>query len=86
MIRAIRIVATATILAFLFRLSREVSQAWGNEEVAGYKVAVGVVGFLFLVRALVSEYAAKNVHVVQRDILWGLASGAFLTLAVLLGE
>jgi hypothetical protein len=86
MIRAIRIVGTAITLAFLFRLSREISESYGNEDVAGYSVAVGVVGFLFLVRALVSEFATKEVHVVQRDILWGLTAGAFVTLLTRLAE
>jgi hypothetical protein len=57
-----------------------VSKAWGNEEVGGYSVALGVVSFLFFVRAAATEYASKDVHVVQRDILWGLSLGAFLAM------
>jgi len=57
-----------------------VSKAWGNEEVGGYSVALGVVSLLFLVRAAASEYAGKNIHVVQRDILWGLSLGAFVAM------
>lgn len=80
MLRAVRIVGTATILAFLFRLSQDVGATWGNEDVEGYGVALGVVSLLFFVRAMATEYASKNVHVVQKDILWGLSSGAFLSM------
>jgi hypothetical protein len=57
-----------------------VSKAWGNEEVGGYSIALGVVSLLFFVRAIATEYAGKNVHVVQRDIIWGLSLGAFLAM------
>jgi len=80
MTRTVRILGIATTIAFLFRLSRELSESWGNEQVEGYSVAVGVVALLFFVRAVVSEYAAKDVPVAQKDILWGLSLGAFVTL------
>ncbi len=56
------------------------SKAWGNEEVEGYSVALGVVSFLFFVRAAATEYAGKDVHPAQKDILWGLSLGAFLSM------
>lgn len=80
MTRTVRILGTATLLAFLFRLSQQVAEAWGNDHVAGYNVALGVVSLLFLIRASVTEYAAKNVPMFQKDILWGLSLGAFLSL------
>lgn len=82
MIRTIRIVGTATLLAFLSRVSQQVSQAWGHEDVGGYSVALAIVSGIFLVRAAASEFAATDVHVIQRDILWGLSLGAFLAMAV----
>jgi Na+/H+-translocating membrane pyrophosphatase len=80
MIRAVRIVGTATVLAALARLSQQLSEAWGQGTVEGYSVALGVVSLLFLVRALVSEFASDRVSIVQRDILWGLSLGAAISM------
>jgi hypothetical protein len=78
--RTLRIAGTATLVAFLFRLSQSISREWGNEEVGGYAVALGVVSLLFLVRAAATEYAGRNVTVVQRDFLWGISLGTFLSM------
>lgn len=86
MLRAVRIVTTATVLAVLFRVSREVSRAWGNEDVPGYSVALGVVSLLFLIRALATEYTRKDFPVFQKDILWGLSLGAFVSMLARLSE
>jgi len=80
MLRTIRIIGTATILASLFRLSQQISQAWGQETVGGYTVALAIVSMLFLVRAAITEFAGREVHVIQRDILWGLSLGAFVSM------
>ena len=56
------------------------SRAWGNEDVGGYTVALGVVSLLFLVRAAASEFAGKDIPVIHRDIIWGLSLGAFLAM------
>jgi hypothetical protein len=57
-----------------------VSKAWGNEDVQGYSVALGVVSLLFFIRAASVEFATTNVHEAQRDIIWGLSLGAFLSM------
>lgn len=83
MLRFTRIVGFATLLAFLFRVSREVSASWGNEDVPGFTAAVGVVSLLFLVRAMISEFSPpkdKPVPVHERDILWGITLGAVVTM------
>ena len=80
MIRTIRILGIAALLAFLFRLSQQVSAAWGNEEVGGYSAALGVVSLLFLVRAAVTEYTENKVSEPQKDILWGISLGALVSL------
>ena len=80
MLRTARIVAVATLIAFLARLSQQIGQAQGQQEVEGYTVALGVISLLFLVRAAATEYAGKDVHVVQKDILWGLGLGAFVSM------
>lgn len=46
----------------------------------GYTVALGVVALLFFVRAAATEYAGKDVHPVQKDIIWGLSLGCFLAM------
>jgi hypothetical protein len=80
MVRPIRIIGTAAILAFLFRMSQQLTAARGEDQVPGYTVAIAVVGFLFLVRAAASEFASDKVGIVQRDILWGLSLGAFVSM------
>lgn len=80
MTRTVRILGAATLLAFLFRLSQQVAEAWGNPHVEGYSVALGVVSLLFLIRAAATEYAGKAIPLFQKDILWGLSLGAFLSL------
>jgi len=82
MIRTVRIVGTATLLSFLARLSQQLSQAWGQEDVGGYSIALAIVSGIFLVRAAASEFASTDVHVIQRDILWGLSLGAFMAMVV----
>lgn len=79
MIRTVRILGTATLLAAAFRLSQQLSAAWGNEDVEGYTVALGVVSLLFFVRAAATEYAGKDVSDIQKDILWGICLGASLS-------
>ncbi len=80
MLRTIRIVGIALALASLFQLSRQFSLARGEEQPAGYWVALAVVTVLFLVRAASTEYAGRNISVAQRDLLWGLSLGAFLSM------
>ncbi|HEY2775535.1 MAG TPA: hypothetical protein VGK20_15955 [Candidatus Binatia bacterium] len=80
MLRTIRIIAVATFLATLFRLSQTIGAAKGNESVAGYNVALGVVSLLFFVRAAASEFASSNVSPAQRDILWGVSLGTFVSI------
>lgn len=80
MIRTIRIVGTMTVLSFLFRLSQQLAAVRGDGDVPGYTYALGAVSLLFLIRAIASESAASRVPVSQRDILWGLCLGSFLSM------
>lgn len=54
------------------------SESWGNEDVEGYTVALGVVCLLFTIRAAATEYTGKDVALPQKDILWGISLGTFL--------
>ena len=80
MIRTIRILGTAILLAFLFRMSQQLTAARGEEQVPGYTVALAVVSVLFLVRAAATEFAGSSSSDVQKDILWGLSLGAFVSM------
>jgi len=42
--------------------------------------AIGVLSFLFLVRAFVSETMPDGPGLVQRDLLWGLSAGGIVTI------
>lgn len=86
MLRPIRIIGTAATLAFLFRMSQQFMSARGEEPVAGYTVALGVITVLFLVRAAVTEYAATDVSELQKDILWGLSLGSFVSMLARLAQ
>jgi len=86
MIRTARIVGIATLIAFLFRISQQVGEAWGNADVEGYTVALAGVSLLFFVRAAATEYAGKDVPIAQKDILWGLSLGAFVSMAARLAQ
>jgi hypothetical protein len=85
MIRFVRIVGLATILAFLFRLSAQAAIARGNENVPGYSIALAIVTALFFVRAIATEYtgkvtSTKPVPDQQKDVLWGITLGTFVAL------
>jgi len=83
MIRTIRIVGVAAILAGLFRWSQQLSSSRGEEQVPGYTIALAVISLLLLLRAATTEYAGRNGQNFsewQRDILWGLTLGAFVSM------
>lgn len=42
--------------------------------------AIGVLSFLFLVRAILSETMPNGPRTMQRDLLWGLAAGGIATI------
>lgn len=80
MIRFLRIAAIAVVLPLLFALSQRVSEARGNEPIPGVSWALGVVAALFLVRAAVTEWSRGAEDNLQKDLLWGVATGAILTI------
>jgi hypothetical protein len=79
MLRAVRISAIAVVLPILFTISQRVSAARGDEPLPGMSAALGVLATLFGVRALVTEHAPEAAPA-QKDLLWGLAAGAFVTI------
>jgi hypothetical protein len=79
-LRLLRITGFAATLVYLFNLSHQASLARGNEEVPGMLWAIGVLSFLFLVRAFVSETMPDGPGLVQRDLLWGLSAGGIVTI------
>jgi hypothetical protein len=78
--RLLRIAAVLTALPILFEISQRVGEAQGNPPLPGILVALGVLSFLFLVRAAVSEAAGVAVSTPQKDLLWGLGIGGVVTI------
>lgn len=79
-IRVLRILGLAGILPILFSISQRVSEARGNPPLPGTSWALGAVGLLFLVRAIVTERTQGAEMDVQKDFLWGIGAGAYLTI------
>jgi hypothetical protein len=82
MMRAVRIVGVTTGLAWLFHLSQRAGEVRGNPPVPGMEWAIGILAALFLVRAIVTERTRGPEDNWQKDLLWGVAAGGFLTLAL----
>lgn len=78
--RLLRIGALMVALPVLFDLSQRVGEAQGNPPLPGILVALGVLSFLFLVRAAVTEAAGASVSTPQKDLLWGLGIGGVFTI------
>ncbi|HYB97842.1 MAG TPA: hypothetical protein VEC57_01795 [Candidatus Limnocylindrales bacterium] len=81
-IRLIRISGVAGILAFLFHLSREASRARGNDDLPGMLWAIGVLGVLFVLRAVALEILPSRASATEKDVMWGLALGVAVTILV----
>ncbi|MBI4515401.1 MAG: hypothetical protein HY699_06250 [Deltaproteobacteria bacterium] len=79
-LRLLRVAAIAGGLPMLFNLSRLVAAARGDEPVPGIAWALAVVSLLFSVRAVVTEYSRGPEANLQKDLLWGLALGGWLTI------
>jgi hypothetical protein len=77
--RVFRIPAFAIGLISLFEFSRRVGEKLGNGDVPGLVAAVGALGLLFTVRAIVTESAMGGEAVRQKDFLWGLSIGCWAT-------
>jgi hypothetical protein len=79
-LRALRIAVVAAALFYLFEVSRRAGLARGNPELPGTLWAIGILSFLFLLRASMSEYLRETTSVLQRDVLWGLSLGGLATI------
>src|SRR6185369_15848792 len=82
LIRAARIAAVSVGLPLAFGLSQRVGAASGNEQVPGLFWAIGVLSFIFLLRAIATEWSAGPEAVRMKDVLWGLAAGGWLTVLI----
>lgn len=81
-LRAVRIVAVTTGLAWLFRLSQRAGEVRGNPVLPGTEWAIGILTVLFLVRAIITERTRGSEDDWQKDLLWGLTGGGLVTLLV----
>ena len=80
--RLVRIGAIGGILAYLFDLSRKAGLAKGEPEPPGMLVAIGIVSFLFFIRAVLSETTMGTDADRQKDFLWGLTAGGVATILI----
>ena len=80
--RVFRIVGVAGVLACLFHLSRQASVARGHEEVPGMLICIGVLSFLFSLRALLAEAVHAGETNLQKDMFWGIGIGGAMTILV----
>jgi hypothetical protein len=80
--RALRIAAVAAAVPLVFSVSQRVGAASGNEEVPGLFWAIGVLSFIFLLRAVATEWSAGPEAVRMKDLLWGLSAGGWLTVLI----
>lgn len=75
-IRVLRILVVGIGFAVLFVRSQMTVIAQSGGPVPGVRWAVGALGLIFLVRAAATEYARGEEWNVQKDLMWGLGSGA----------
>ena len=80
--RFVRIGAIGGVLTYLFHLSRQAGLARGQPEPPGMLWAVGVLTFLFFIRAVLSETTMGTEADRQKDFLWGLAAGGVTTITI----
>lgn len=73
--RLLRIAVIAVLLPALFHLSQRIAAASGNEPVPGIEWAIGAVGALFFLRALVTESSQGPEANFHKDLQWGVAAG-----------
>lgn len=60
--------------------------ALGNEDVPGLLPAIGALGLLFTIRAVVTESAMGESANRQKDFLWGVSIGCWGTILIRLLE
>ena len=80
--RVLRIGIVAVVLPVAFGISRRVGEASGNDEIPGYFWAIGVLSFLFLLRAIATEWSQGPEANRMKDLLWGVAAGGWLTVLI----
>jgi hypothetical protein len=82
LMRVLRIGGVAAILATLFHLSREATRARGEGDLPGMLWAIGVLGVLFVLRAVALEVLPSKASVTEKDVMWGLAAGVAATIII----
>ncbi|HYC53878.1 MAG TPA: hypothetical protein VEL28_02955 [Candidatus Binatia bacterium] len=81
-IRLVRVSLFAAILAFLFHLSREASRARGIEDLPGMLWAIGMLGVVFVLRAVALEILPTRASATEKDLMWGLGLGVAITILI----
>ena len=81
-VRALRILAVATVLSLAFRVSDWAGKVRGNEPVTGLSAAIGALALLFMLRAAATEVSRGPEANIQKDFLWGVGLGCAVTVAI----
>ena len=80
--RLLRISGIGGALIYLFHLSRQAGIARNQTEPPGMLWAIGVLTFLFFIRAVLSETTMGSDADRQKDFLWGLVVGCTSTIVM----
>jgi hypothetical protein len=80
--RALRIAGFALAFVIVFSISQQATLARSGETVPGTLWAIGALSVFFLVGAFATESSQGPEANVRKDLLWGLGSGGFLTIAL----
>jgi len=80
LLRTIRIIAIALGFACVFALSRYATFTRGGEDLPGISWALAALTVIFTASAAVSERMRGPEASVAKDVLWGLAAGALITI------
>ena len=79
-LRILRITVIAIGFSAVFRWSRHATLARGGEDLPGISWALAVLAVLFTAGAAASERLKGPEANLQKDMLWGLAAGAIITI------
>ena len=81
-LRLARIAGIALAFATAFVLSQRATIARYGEATPGTLWAIGALTFFFLVGAIANERSRRQEPDVRKDVLWGLAVGGIVGIAV----
>ncbi len=79
-LRLLRIAVIALAMSSLLNWSQQATLERSGETVPGVDWALGVLALIFLVTASATEWTRRFESDLQKDLIWGLGTGCFVTL------